>query len=154
MGRSEVRTARASDREELAHLREQLWPEVAPEEHLLEIDRVLATGLSGTLAGAILVGQDGEGRLAGFVEVGLRSHADGCDTARTVGFVEGWFVRESCRSSGMGTSLMRAAEEWARGRGCLEMASDTQVENEGSVRAHVALGFEVGDRCVHFRKRL
>ena len=26
--------------------------------------------------------------------------------------------------------LMRAAEDWARGRGCREMASDTWIDNE------------------------
>jgi len=30
--------------------------------------------------------------LVGFLEVGLRSHADGCDPAQPVGYVEGWFV--------------------------------------------------------------
>ena len=34
------------------------------------------------------------------------------------------------------------------------MASDTWVENEGSQLAHEALGYEVVDRCVHFRKSL
>jgi len=28
------------------------------------------------------------------------------------------------------------------------------LENERSQRAHEALGFEVVDRCVHFRKKL
>jgi aminoglycoside 6'-N-acetyltransferase I len=34
------------------------------------------------------------------------------------------------------------------------MASDALIENEESQRAHEALGFDVVDRCVHFRKRL
>ena len=46
---------------------------------------------------------------------------------------------------------MRAAEEWARAQGCVEMASDALIENERSQRAHEALGFDVADRCVHFR---
>jgi hypothetical protein len=28
------------------------------------------------------------------------------------------------------------------------------IDNEGSQRAHEALGFDVVDRCVHFRKGL
>ena len=47
-----------------------------------------------------------------------------------------------------------AAEEWARAHGCLEMASDTWIDNEESQRAHEALGFEVVDRCVNFRRAL
>jgi aminoglycoside 6'-N-acetyltransferase I len=32
------------------------------------------------------------------------------------------------------------------------MASDALIDNDGSQPAHEALGFEVVDRCVHFRK--
>jgi aminoglycoside 6'-N-acetyltransferase I len=92
--------------------------------------------------------------MTGFLEVGLRSHADGCDTAQPVGFVEGWFVHEAFRDRGIGKELMRTAEDWARRQGCLEMASDTWIDDERSLRSHQALGFEVVDRCVHFRKPL
>jgi aminoglycoside 6'-N-acetyltransferase I len=34
------------------------------------------------------------------------------------------------------------------------MASDTWIDNAESQRAHQALGFEVVDRCVNYRKRL
>ncbi len=92
--------------------------------------------------------------LIGFLEVGLRSHADGCGTERPVGFLEGWFVREQYRNQGAGKELVIAAEAWARSMGCLEMASDTQVDNLESQAVHQALGFEIADRCVHFRKAL
>ena len=92
--------------------------------------------------------------MVGFLEVGMRSHADGCDPSRAVGFVEGWFVQEGLRNRGVGKELMLAAEEWARAQGCLEMASDALIDNHLSHRAHEALGFEVVDRCVHFRKGL
>ena len=71
-----------------------------------------------------------------------------------VGFIEGWFVYEASRQQGIGRALMRSAEEWARKQGCLEIASDTWIDHEDSQRAHQALGFEVVDRCVHFRKTL
>ena len=149
-----VRQARIADRDEIAMMCKLLWPETPMAEHGLELDAVLTSGMSGTLPAAILVSHDGEGRLTGFLEVGMRSHADGCDTARPVGFVEGWFVCEAFRHQGIGRELMRGAEEWARTHGCLEMASDTWIDHEGSHRAHEALGFEVVDRCVHYRKRL
>lgn len=92
---------------------------------------------------------EADGRAIGFVEVGLRSNADGCDVRHPVGFVE-----PEHRGTGVGRALMRAAEEWARAQGCREMASDTWIDNEPSQRTHEALGFEVVDRCVHFRKAL
>jgi aminoglycoside 6'-N-acetyltransferase I len=56
--------------------------------------------------------------------------------------------------SGIGRKLLRAAEEWARQQGCIEMASDALLENELSQRVHEALGFEEVDRCVRYRRTL
>jgi aminoglycoside 6'-N-acetyltransferase I len=149
-----VRQAHPSDKEELAKMRELLWPEASIEDHHKELESALRFRMYGTLPLTILVAQDESGALAGFIEVGLRSHADGCDPANPVGFVEGWFVHEACRKQGIGSALMRSAEAWARNQGCLEMASDTWIDDEISLRSHQALGFEVVDRCVHFRKPL
>ncbi len=135
-------------------MRRLLWPDSSLEEQLRETDAVLSTGMSGTLPGTILVSHKEDGTLIGFLEIDLRSHADGCDPARPVGYVEGWYVREGFRGMGVGRALMSAAEKWARAQGCIEMASDALIENEGSQSAHGALGFDVVDRCVHFRKLL
>jgi len=135
---------------------ELLWPDASQEEHRKELEAALQSGKYGTLPMAILVSHDVSHQepLTGFIEVGLRSHADGCDTARPVGFIEGWFVYEPFRKQGIGKALMRSAEDWARQQGCLEMASDTWIDDEMSIDSHQALGFEVVDRCVHFRKPL
>jgi aminoglycoside 6'-N-acetyltransferase I len=149
-----VRHAEIADQYELAKMRELLWPESSMEDHRREVEAVLRSRKYSTLPMAILVSQGEAGTLTGFIEVGLRSHADGCDPAQPVGFVEGWFVHEAFRKHGIGSALMRSAEDWARTQGCLEMASDTWLDDERSQRTHQALGFEVVDRCVHFRKPL
>jgi len=102
----------------------------------------------------ILVAETSGGRLVGFVEVDLRSHADGCNPAQPVGYIEGWYVAEDYRERAIGKQLLAAAEDWARDHQCVEMASDALIDNEVSQRAHEALGYEVVDRCVHYRKRL
>jgi len=135
-------------------LREALWPESSAEEYGRELTPILVGRAPGTLPLAILVAEAGDGTLAGFAEVDLRSHADGCDPSRPVGYVEGWYVVESRRRLGIGARLLAAAENWARNHGCVEIASDTWIDNELSQRMHEALGFEVVDRCVHFRKTL
>jgi len=154
MEASRVRLAQISDRDKLAAMFVALWPDGSMEEHLQEIDSVLASQKSGTMPAAIFVSHKNDGELTGFLEVALRSHADGCDTAHPVGFVEGWFVYELHRGSGVGKSLMRSSEAWAREMGCKEMGSDTWIDHEDSQLAHRALGFEIVDRCVHFRKSL
>ena len=95
-----------------------------------------------------------EGALLGFVEVGLRSHADGCEPSRPCGFVEGWYVKPDAKGQGVGRALIARAEQWARDQGCTELASDTWADNEASIAAHKALGFEIVDTCVNFRKRI
>jgi aminoglycoside 6'-N-acetyltransferase I len=149
-----VRPAQLSDREAVVAMRALLWPECSAGEEGPLFEALVASGASGTLPAAILVAQDEHGALTGFLEVGLRSHADGCDPTHAVGYVEGWFVREESRGQGIGTALMHAAEQWARAHGCLEMASDALIDNPASEDAHCALGFHVVDRCVHLRKAL
>jgi aminoglycoside 6'-N-acetyltransferase I len=85
--------------------------------------------MSGTSPMAIFVSREESGRLNRFVEVGLRSHADGCDESRPVGYVEGWFVAEGWRRQGIGGELVHTAEEWSRAQGCREMASDALIDN-------------------------
>src|SRR5206468_1027620 len=90
-----VRQAQRSDTNELAIMRALLWPEASSEDHRKELDSILRFRMYGTLPMTVLVSRDEAGALTGFIEVGLRSHADGCDPARPVGFVEGWFVHEA-----------------------------------------------------------
>jgi molybdopterin synthase catalytic subunit len=107
------------------------------------------------MAGAtfVLVRLDDPSRLGGFVDVSLRSAADGCLT-HPVGYVEAWFVDPDLRRNGWGRRLVEAAEDWARSRGCVEMGSDCLVENEISLRAHQSMGYEQVDRSVNFRKSI
>jgi aminoglycoside 6'-N-acetyltransferase I len=149
-----VRFARQPDITELVRMREALWPSASTEEHARELAALLDGSAQRTMPLAVLVAEAPDRRLLGFVEVGLRSHADGCDPARAVGFLEGWYVAAPHRHQGVGRRLVAAAEQWARDLGCVEMASDTWIDNELSQRAHEALGYAVVDRCVHYRKAL
>jgi aminoglycoside 6'-N-acetyltransferase I len=149
-----IRFANPSDREDLLRLRNLLWPDSPADEHARELDQILAGNAPGSLPLVILVSETTGWIVTGFLEVDLRSHADGCDPSRAVGYVEGWYVDASWRNRGIGRALMAAAADWARAQGCVEMASDTWIDNEPSQHAHEALGFEVVDRCVHYRKKL
>lgn len=149
-----IRQANLSDVREVAALCALLWPDASVDEHQHDASGKIATGKSGTLPSAIFLAQTENGVLVGFIEVGLRSHADGCDPAQPVGFIEGWYVSESFRGKGVGRRLMDAAEAWARENGCIEMASDVLLDNPASQQAHASLGFSVVDRCVHFKKNL
>jgi aminoglycoside 6'-N-acetyltransferase I len=135
-------------------MREALWPKTPTEEHVRELTQIFEGKAVVTMPLIILVVEATHRILAGFLEVDLRLHADGCNPSRPVGYIEGWYVAENYRHKGIGKNLLAAAEEWARGQGCVEIASDTWIDNEISQRAHESLGYEVVDRCVHYRKTL
>jgi aminoglycoside 6'-N-acetyltransferase I len=149
-----IRLTQPSDAAELAQLYFALWPDSSVEAHRRELDALLEGKPPSNLPLINLVVEISDGHLIGFLQTGLRSHADGCDPSRPVGFIEGWYVAPEYRRQGIGRRLMAAAEDWARSVGCLEMASDTQIDNHVSQIAHQVLGYDVVDRCVHFRKQL
>lgn len=141
--RVRVRPLRREDLPAYLALRRELWPEAGEEgvEALLE-----------GLRQAAFVAEV-EGELLGFVEVGLRPYAEGCETS-PVGYLEGWYVRPPWRRQGVGRALVERAEAWARAQGCTEMASDAQLENLLGQEAHRHLGYQEVERIVCFRKPL
>ncbi|WP_428267378.1 GNAT family N-acetyltransferase [Haliangium sp.] len=149
----QVRLAAPADVDAVAELRRALWPDGSLSEHLAEVQAIVAGAPPSTLPLAILVADTGA-ELIGFAEVGLRSHADGCDTERPCGYLEGWYVVPAHQRRGVGRALVAAAAAWARDQGATELASDTWADHEQSILAHQALGFEIVDRCVNFRRSI
>jgi predicted N-acetyltransferase YhbS len=156
-GVPQIRPVRADDQAEWLRMRGLLWPDGAGEAHAQEVAAFFGSQSfpwSGPfLAVAVFVAVRPSGGLCGFLEASIRPFDEGCHTW-PVGYVEGWHVDADVRHQGIGRRLMATAEQWAIAQGCKEMASDTQIENEVSLTAHQALGFEESSRAVHLRKRL
>jgi aminoglycoside 6'-N-acetyltransferase I len=144
-----VRQVRAGDDAEWMRMRDVLWPGLPAQTH--ETD--LADFRSDQTTQRVFVIDRENGRLGGFLETGTRKYADGCETS-PVGYIEGWYVDPDLRRAGWGGALVQAAEAWARSCGYAEIASDCLLENEVSLRAHTALGYEESERLIHFRKPL
>ncbi|WP_337786180.1 aminoglycoside 6'-N-acetyltransferase [Ramlibacter lithotrophicus] len=129
-------------------LRQQLWPHCAAKEHLAEMSAFLAE----PARFAQFVKYDGSGVAVGLVEVAIRTdYVNGADTS-PVAFLEGIYVVPRARRSGVARELVAAAERWALGMGCTELASDAAIENTSSHAMHAALGFVETERVVFFRK--
>ena len=147
-----IRPVEAGDRGEWLRMRVALWPEGSEGEHAAEIDAFLAHPGAAPPA-AVLVCEGSSGRLRGFVELSIRSYAEGCRGDR-VAYLEGWYVDPGQRREGVGRALVAGSEAWARALGCHELASDTDLANELGYRAHLGLGFEETARIICFRKSL
>jgi aminoglycoside 6'-N-acetyltransferase I len=132
-----IRPVTSADRGAWQRMRQDLW--LDKEEHASEIERFFAGELREPLE--VLMAFDDEERAIGFIELSIRPYAEGCATNR-VAFIEGWYVEPSSRQRGVGATLVKAAEAWGRAQGCIELGSDTEVENLESAAAHRALGFE------------
>ncbi len=143
-----IREAVAGDDAEWLRMRLALWPADDPSAH--------TAGMASWRErpdAVVIVAERPGGGLAGFAEVGTRPYADGCDTS-PVAYLEGWYTDPDARRRGIGAALVRAAEAWARARGLREFASDAQLDNVVSLRAHEAIGFVEVERAVLFRKPL
>jgi aminoglycoside 6'-N-acetyltransferase I len=129
-----------------------LWPDATDEADEL-FDRWLDAAEPGVLLVAIDDDHDDTDRAIGFIWIGQRGYAEGCDTS-PVAFVEGWYVNDDRRRGGVGAALMHAAQEWSRAAGYRELASDTWLWNEISIEAHTRLGFAEVERLVAFAMKL
>ncbi|MGD9628134.1 MAG: aminoglycoside 6'-N-acetyltransferase [Pyrinomonadaceae bacterium] len=144
-----LRPVRESDLNEWFRLRKLLWDENDDSDHQSEMLDILEH--SDTQL--VMVADLGDGRLIGFLEASIRPFAEDCETDH-VGYLEGWYVMPEHRRLGVGRELVRNAENWARQKGCTEMASDAEIGNEQSLAAHVGLGYGITSRLVHLRKEL
>lgn len=142
-----VRHVAAEDRNEWFKMRKGVWPDT-PDHYLnFDMDGILASENNVVFMAFV------DGTPAGMIEARLREYGEGCDTS-PVGYIEGWYVYPHFRGRGVAGVLVGAAEDWVRGRGCTEMASDTWLDNEVSIRAHLKHGYFEVERLVHFVKRL
>lgn len=101
----------------------------------------------------VFVWEREDGGLGGFAWMAFRPWAEGCQSS-PVPYIEGWWVEEGLRRTGVGRALIQAVEQWCRDHGYQELGSDVELDNDVSLRAHAALGFEPTVQLQYFRKRL
>jgi aminoglycoside 6'-N-acetyltransferase I len=167
-----IRAATPADCEQLSRLRKALWPESSAEEHARELASLLKERKNGTMPLAIFVAEAlgglcpptfaparGTRRIMPTRRFGRISRSWLAISRRWLRSYSSGRIRRGLgirrhRGKGTGARLLEAAEEWARGHGCVEMASDTWIDHTLSQRVHEVLKFEVVDRCVHYREAL
>ncbi|MEE1218671.1 MAG: aminoglycoside 6'-N-acetyltransferase [Ruminococcus sp.] len=90
----------------------------------------------------------------GFAQCGLRTdYVEGANTS-PVGYLEGIFVKSDYRNRGYAKELLSACEKWATDMDCTEFASDCELDNIGSLKFHLAMGFDEANRIICFKKNI
>lgn len=153
-----IRAVTQADRTTWIELRRQLWPDEPAEDLAQDADKLLQSQGGGgfsrwSMPAMVLFAESPSKQIVGFAEVNLRPYADGCRSS-PVGYLEAWYVVPEYRRRSIGRALVLGAEAWAIEQGCTEMASDTELANTGSRRAHRALGYDEVVRIVQFRRGL
>ena len=129
-------------------MRDALWPGSLCD-HEVETQKYFETSGERPI---VFVAEVDEG-LIGFLELDFRKYAPDC-LSSPVPFIEGWYVEPAWQRRGVGRALVQAAEVRAVELGYTEIASDVEIENTGSLAAHLALGYEEVERTVAFRRSL
>ena len=146
----EVRAFRHTDLQSWIDMRCLLWPDVGRDELTNDCQRFIEG--KEQLLERVFIASDGDEPI-GMIEMSQRNYAEGCLTS-PVAYVEAWFVSANYRRKGVGKALVEAGEAWARSLGHTEIASDTDLSNQTSLRSHLRLGFEEAGRSICFKKDL
>ena len=143
-----IKQAGKEDAFELANLAIQMWEDNEIEELAGEFERLVQKEEA-----ACFLKYEGDA-VVGFAQCQLRhDYVEGAETS-PVGYLEGIFVEEAYRHKGYAKELLRECEKWAKSKGCTEFASDCELENEESLRFHMAMEFEEVNRVICFKKSI
>ena len=143
-----IRLATESDREHWARMRVRLWNDLKDALNQSEITSMLDDEKS---TNYFVV--DAADNPIGFAEINIRDYANGC-TQQPVPFLEGIWIDDDHRRSGVGRALIARITNDLRAQGYVELCSDILETNHQSHRAHENWGFEETERVVYFRKSL
>ena len=143
-----IRRAKIEDLPVLTELALELWPNHGADKMYFDLGRIMTSGES------VFFAAYHEDAPVGFAQCQLRhDYVEGTETS-PVAYLEGIYVKEAARELGFASQLMKACEDWARAEGCVEFASDCEIDNTESLAFHLKLGFKEANRIICFSKYL
>jgi len=94
-------------------------------------------------------------KAVGYSRVGIRHESIWTEGAvGPWGHLETIFVLSDYQKQGIAQALVAMCEDWARKHGCVELGSDCDLDNDGSLAFHLKVGFNETHRLIHFSKKL
>ncbi|WP_080058043.1 aminoglycoside 6'-N-acetyltransferase [Spirosoma aerolatum] len=144
-----IHIATLHDLDEWLQLALALWPDSDSDEL-----RVILTNIHQSAKEDGFLVRNSQGVAIGFMNLSLRTDYVPGATKIPVAFLEGIYVEPGYQQQGIGYTLVQRAEQWARDKGCLELASDVQLSNSTGEAFHKKAGFEEVERVIQFIKTL
>lgn len=143
-----IQAAGTEDLKVLANLGVLLWPQHTAQDLFYEFSGIMGRGESQFFI------KYHNGEPVGFAQCQLRhDYVEGTQTT-PVGYLEGIFIKKEYRKKGYARELLAACEAWAKTNGCLEFASDCELDNNSSYHFHKAMNFSEANRIICFTKEL
>ena len=140
-----IRRAKSSDAAQIAELCGQLGYPAKPAEIAQRLRKIKPPSQH-----AVLVAESSERNIIGWLHVSVSPLVE----VELRAEVNGLVVADSERSRGTGALLIRAAEQWARGRGCKSVSVRSNVIRERAHQFYLRHGYEHYKTQKAFRKPL
>lgn len=140
--------ARPDDLEDVVMMAGMLWTDHDPEECRQHFSDILNKQNCPVFLCQV------NGKTVGFCEFSIRHEYVESTEARPVTYLEGVYVSEEYRLSGIGSGFIALGEQWATSMGCAQMASDCEIDNTGSLAFHLGCGFTEANRIICFVKTI
>lgn len=119
-----IKRAESLDAGQVTYLAALLWPGHNVDELRNELGTVILN------EDALIVLCCRDDKALGFAYCGLRhDYVEGTKTS-PVAYLEGVFVLQEWRQKGLACLLLAYCQEWARHKGCVELASDCELGNK------------------------
>lgn len=143
-----VKKAKREDIDLVVYLANLLWTDASAEDLKEEFTDIFSTGNTQVFLKYV------NEKPVGFAQCQLRNdYVEGTETS-PVGYLEGIFVMDGFRNKGFAKELLSECEAWAKEKGCVEFASDCELDNRESLCFHMAMGFTEANRIICFTKNL
>ncbi|MDD2431193.1 MAG: GNAT family N-acetyltransferase [Firmicutes bacterium] len=90
----------------------------------------------------------------GFAHCSLRhDYVEGTGGGK-VAYLEGIYVTPEPRKQGVASAFLVECEKWGLSKGCREIASDCEHDNQTSYDFHLSVGFREVNRLICFTKKI